>query len=654
MPRRDGDDPSPVTPLRRNESRISAARGYHPRGRTLGEGRPPLRLVSDVDEQPASSRTGEARAAQSARRTSQEDNRRTPRPRTAPRTAGMTATRGTATRGTATRGTATRGTATRGTATRATAGRSASPKRIITRAPEPPVLADQTRRLRLSTALVLALFLVIAGRLVQVQITQAPALAREGLSLRLEEVDLPAPRGSILDRSGHLLAGSAEARYVFADPGLVKDPQRTADALVSVLGVPRADLLALLSPHKRDDGTDVRFEYLVRGVPIATGDAVSALHLDGIGVVRDETRVVPGHDLAANVIGFTGSDLTGLGGLESTYDSLLTGVDGRSVFEVGQPDGTVNLDHEIPGGYHQTTPARPGSSIALTLDRDLQFEIQRILGQRLRAKKADIGAAVVLDVRTGEVLAQASFPFYDAANPFASKASDRVDNASGWAVEPGSVHKGVVFAACLQDNVFTPTSTIRIGTSIRKGDTTFTDTHFHVTDTVTLPGILAYSSNIGTITMADKLGAQKLYDYQRAFGLGSLTGENLPGESAGLVQPPANWSDSSYGSNPDRPRRLGHPAADGGRVRDHRQRRYLRATAPAALRGRRRRDGEPGPDHRHPPGDVGRERGRPAHHAGGGRRGTRRDRAFGRVAQLPGGRQDRHRPTDRERQAGGR
>jgi cell division protein FtsI (penicillin-binding protein 3) len=421
---------------------------------------------------------------------------------------------------------------------------------VTRRVPVTPKLAETTRRLRLSTALILALFLLIAGRLVQMQITEAPALAQEGLSLRLETVDLPALRGDIVDRDGNLLAGTAEARYIFADPGLVKDPGATADALVRVLGVPRAQLLPLVSPHALPDGTASRFEYLARGVPVATGDAVSALHLDGIGVVRDEVRVVPGHDLAANVIGFTRNDLTGLGGLEAAYNDVLAGVPGSRTYEVGQPDGTVNLDHEIPGGYHEETPARPGSSIQLTIDRDLQFEVQRILGQKLRAEHADIGAAVVLDVRTGEVLAQASYPFYDAANPFAYKDSDRVDNASGWVVEPGSVHKGVVFAACLQTGTFTPRSTIRIGESVTKGDTTYTDTHYHVTNTVTLPGILAYSSNIGTIAMADKLGAQNLYDYQRAFGLGSLTGEDLPGESAGLVQPPANWSSSSYGSIP--------------------------------------------------------------------------------------------------------
>ena len=294
----------------------------------------------------------------------------------------------------------------------------------------------------------------------------------------------------------------------------------------------------------------MRFEYLARGVPVPMGDTVAAMKIAGIGVRRDETRVVPGHDLAANLIGFTGTDLTGLGGLEASYDDVLRGVDGTRSFEIGLPDGPVDLDQEIPGGYHTETPARPGSSLVLTIDRDLQFEVQRILGLRMAQVKASVGAAVVLDVRTGEVLAQASYPFFDAANPFASDPSDRGDNATGLVVEPGSVHKGVVFAACLQEAVVAPTDSILVPPTIRKGATTFSDTTYHASPTLTLPGILAWSSNVGTIELADKLGADKLYAYQRAFGLGDKTGENLPGESAGLVQPPANWSADSHGSIP--------------------------------------------------------------------------------------------------------
>ena len=305
----------------------------------------------------------------------------------------------------------------------ATRGAAAPAGRHAVRASSPP-LADQGRRLRLGTALVLALFLVIAGRLVQFQLTDAPAYAAQGLELRLQPVDLPAPRGSILDRTGAVLAGSVEARYVYADPELVKDPAATADALSPLLGIPRTELLPKLAPHRYEDGASVRFEYLARGDPGRHGPAGrSTLDLDGIGVRRDESRVVPGHDLAANLIGFTGRDLTGLGGLEASYDELLRGVDGQRVFEIGQPEGDLDLDHEIPGGYSEETPARPGSSLQLTIDRDLQFEVQRILGDADGRGQGDHrvrrSCSTCAPARSSP---RRAIPFYDAANPFASNA----------------------------------------------------------------------------------------------------------------------------------------------------------------------------------------------------------------------------------------
>jgi cell division protein FtsI (penicillin-binding protein 3) len=161
------------------------------------------------------------------------------------------------------------------------------------------------------------------------------------------------------------------------------------------------------------------------------------------------------------------------------------------------------------------------------------------------------GSAVVLDVRTGEVLAQASWPTYDAADPFSSDPAARGDMASGMLVDPGSVHKAIVMAACLQEGVVAPEDLIPVPSSIVKGATRFQDTHEHPDGALfTLPGILAWSSNVGTIMLADRLGAQKLYEYQRAFGLGELVGEGLPGEAVGVVQPPENWSADSYGTIP--------------------------------------------------------------------------------------------------------
>jgi cell division protein FtsI (penicillin-binding protein 3) len=165
--------------------------------------------------------------------------------------------------------------------------------------------------------------------------------------------------------------------------------------------------------------------------------------------------------------------------------------------------------------------------------------------------KADFGTAVVLDVHTGEVMAQASYPPFDAAEPTKTTPDRRIDANTDIAVDPGSVAKAITLGAALQEGKIKPDSTITVAPTIRKGDTTYSDTHPFPSGTkLTLPGILAFSSNVGTIKVADQLGAQKLYEYQRKFGLGTATGEGLPGESAGLVQPPQNWSGSSYGSIP--------------------------------------------------------------------------------------------------------
>jgi cell division protein FtsI (penicillin-binding protein 3) len=412
----------------------------------------------------------------------------------------------------------------------------------------PPRIGEPKRRIRLATALALLLFAVIGTRLVQLQLTDAPAYAAAGLQERLNAVDLPAPRGSILDRTGAVLAHSIEARYVAADPELVVDPVKTAEAISPLLGIAQSDLLGPLQKRKREiDGGAVRFAWLARGVDVDRAKQISDLKLPGIIVDRDERRDVPGDDLAANLIGFTGTDLTGLAGIEARFDKVLRGKDGKLTYEVGQGE----LRKPIPGGYQLLTPAQPGSSLMLTIDRDVQFMVQRILSEKMRTQGATWAAAVVLDVHTGEVIAQASYPTYSAKNPFASTPAERGDMATGAVVDPGSIHKAIVLSAALQEGVVTPTTTIPIGPTIKKGDETYHDTHpFPEGTQITLPGLMAFSSNVATIKVASMLGAEKLYAYQRAFGLGQETGIGIPGEAPGLVQPPANWSGTSYGSIP--------------------------------------------------------------------------------------------------------
>ncbi|MGH3661946.1 MAG: peptidoglycan D,D-transpeptidase FtsI family protein [Micromonosporaceae bacterium] len=400
------------------------------------------------------------------------------------------------------------------------------------------------RRLRFGTVLVLLLLSVITGRLVELQLTDASAYAADGLKQRLRPMVLPAPRGAILDRNGAVLAHSVEARYVYADPEMVERPQAVAALLSPVLGVPKSTLAEKMREGVRSDGRAVRFVYLARAVNVSVGEQVSALNIKGVGVHRDERREVPGHDLAANLIGFTGDEGRGLSGLEAHHDTLLRGKNGERVDEIGL-NGVP-----IPDGYHRHRPAHPGDSLQLTIDRDLQYEVQRTLADRMESVGAAFGGAVVLDVRNGEVLAAGSWPTYDAANPFDVPASRRIDYNTAAVVEPGSTHKPLVIGAALEEGVIKPGSTPVVPSAISKGGVTYRDTHPHGVRKMTIPGILAHSSNVGTIQIAEELGAKRLWRYQKAFGLGRSTGVGMPGEASGIVQPPSRWSGSSHGSIP--------------------------------------------------------------------------------------------------------
>jgi cell division protein FtsI (penicillin-binding protein 3) len=405
-------------------------------------------------------------------------------------------------------------------------------------------LGDPQRRLRLGMVVVMLLLSAVAGRLIQIQAVDAQAWAATATDQRMREVVLAAPRGAIVDRNGATLAHSVQARAVFADPKLIDDAAGTAATLAPLLGKPQADLERKIANKLNSDGNAIRFAYLARFLDPEVGQAVMDRKLPGIGLLDEERREVPGHDLAANVIGFTGTDGNGLAGVEARYDDVLAGKDGAHAYEVGGSGA------QIPGGVDHTVPAAPGHDVQLTIDRDLQFEAQRILSARMRGVRGYTGTAVVLDARSGEALAMASYPSYDASRPGTSSEASRLDLATGAVIEPGSVHKAITIAAGLETGVVKPDSPIPVTPTVKKGGVTFRDTHDNGKRDMTLTGVLAQSSNTGTIAVADKVGAQRLYDFQRKFGLGRKTHVGLPGESAGIVQPPSNWSGPSYGGVP--------------------------------------------------------------------------------------------------------
>ncbi|GIF68070.1 hypothetical protein Ais01nite_61050 [Asanoa ishikariensis] len=564
---RPADDDGPA-PARSGRGGIFEAQAYTPRGRTVREQartRTPRATPAKpvTPEKPAKPEQPTLRVVDGGR----ADEPRAPRKAASPARTGATpAARGGTTAGarSGTRGAGparrtTTTTAPRGDGTGRAPARTPRPRTGTTKggatAPRPPLrrkprtrpkLADPNRRLRLGAFLALAMFACIGIRLVTLQVLPTPAYADGGIQDRLRSVTLFASRGGIYDRSGVPLTHSVEARHVYADPEMVENAADAAAKLSPLLGVARSDLEKRMAKRKLAGGIPSTFSWLARGVPIEKAQQVMALNIAGIGIGRDERREIPGADLAANLIGITGEDMTGLEGLEARYDDVLRGTNGKHRFEAGNGE----LDIPISGGYDEVVPAKPGSSLTLTIDRDLQYEFQRSLSENVLARKGTVGAAIAIDIKTGEVLAQASQPTYNAADWEKYSAVDREDAATSFIVDPGSVHKAIIFGAGLEEGVITPKTVWKIPNTIYKAGEPYSDTHPAGNKKMSMAGALAYSSNVTTIKVADKLGAQRVYDYQLKFGLGKATGEGMPGEAPGHVLPPDEWNGTSPGSIP--------------------------------------------------------------------------------------------------------
>jgi cell division protein FtsI (penicillin-binding protein 3) len=271
---------------------------------------------------------------------------------------------------------------------------------------------------------------------------------------------------------------------------------------------------------------------------------VQSLELPGIVVSDDTQRAYPGGDLGAGVLGFINAEGVGSGGMEMALNSVLSGHDGKQVVE------TDNEGRQIPGGEDKISPAVPGRNVELTLDRDIQWSAQSALAAQVKATHSDSGTALVMDPRTGEILALATVPTFD-PNDLAHANSNLLGNpAASDAYEPGSVNKVITAAAALETGVVTPETPIDVPGELKVADRVFHDAEQHGTERLTFAGVLARSSNIGTIETAKKLGKGVLYDYLRKFGFGSTTGSGFPAESAGIVRDPSTWTESDNASIP--------------------------------------------------------------------------------------------------------
>lgn len=386
---------------------------------------------------------------------------------------------------------------------------------------------------RLQVALVLLLLVVTAFglRLVQLQGLDAPAYASAAAKQRARTLVLPALRGQILDASGNPLAVTVDGRAVYADPRQVLDPAGEAASLAPLLGVGAADLQARLSRTGA-------FVYLARGLTPQAGAAVSARKLPGIGLMPEPRRIYPNGPLASNVIGFVGADGRGLSGLEYARDKLLAGRPGEITEQIGREGGS------IPSARRTERSAVPGGDLVLTLDRDIQWQAQQAIAAQVKKTGAESGTVVVMDPRSGQLLALATAPGFDPARIKDVNAADLGDRPASDVYEPGSTNKVITFAAGLQTRAITPMTPVTVPPTLRLVGKTFRDAEKHGVLRLTAAGVLAKSSNLGTILVSQRVGAQRLYSFMRAFGFGEPTGIGLPGESSGILPPVAEWSGS--------------------------------------------------------------------------------------------------------------
>ncbi len=390
-------------------------------------------------------------------------------------------------------------------------------------------LAQRTRRNRIGLLLLVTLLVVVIGRLAVVQGVDGAEYANAASKDRLRTYPIAAIRGEVQDREGRPFAYTVDAARVVADPTVVGDPARTALALTTVLGVPVSELTEKLT-------AEGRYVVLATQVPAETADAIDELGLAGVILEDDPQRLYPAGSVGGQVVGFVGREGTGLAGIEQTFEETLAGTPGTRRVEVGSGG------NPIPSrGIDESTPATDGSDVTLTLDQDLQYVTEQRLAESCADGATTRASAVVLDVRTSEVVAMGSCPGYDPGRY--SETPDQLGNPIVSDVfEPGSVMKAVTLAAAVEEGYATPDRVLSVNGHIEAGDRRVTDAHDHAPVDWTVTGILAKSSNVGTIMLAREVGDEKLEEYLRAFGVGSRTGIELPGESAGILQDSADWS----------------------------------------------------------------------------------------------------------------
>ncbi len=391
------------------------------------------------------------------------------------------------------------------------------------------------RRIGLIFAFFFLLLVLAAGRVIYLGIVRGPSLRRDAQSEQLTNETVTAQRGTITDRNGVDLAVSEPAQDISADPFLLTDPLSAATRLAPLLGQTQASVLTSLSERRG-------FVYLARALPASQAAAVLALKIPGITGTPVMRRVYPRGALAAQVLGMVGTEGSGLAGLEYSDNAVLSGRPGqRRVISdaLGQP---VSIT--------ETQPVRPGSSLTLTLDTNIQQRAEDVLGAVARVFDPKDATAIVMDPRSGAILGLANWPQVDANDPAISPAAAMEDRAVSFNYEPGSTFKIVAVSDALQRGLITPDTPFNIPDQIQVADRTIHDDTEHPEETLTTAQILARSSNVGAIKIGALDGAESFNEWVHRLGFGAPTGVELPGEERGVALPLESYSGSSMGNLP--------------------------------------------------------------------------------------------------------
>ncbi|WP_228034626.1 peptidoglycan D,D-transpeptidase FtsI family protein, partial [Streptomyces spongiae] len=431
--------------------------------------------------------------------------------------------------------------------------RPGAPGRLRLGSPRP-----RLRMVSLALTLVMIAFVV---RLLQVQAVDAGEYTARAEQDRYVGHVLAAERGEITDRDGVALATSVDANDITADPTMftreqtkIADaPEQAAALLAPILGADQETIAqklrtkntqyVLLARRQLPEVWKQIKDLKTALTKQAAKDPDTVNVLAGVFQDPSSKRVYPNGDLAAGILGWVNSEGKGAGGVEQQLNKELTGKDGK--IRYAQSGG-----RQVPTVSATETPAVPGSDVELTINRDIQWAAQNAITEQVKESKADRGYVIVQDTRTGEILAMANSPGFD-PNDLSKANGDALGNAAVQdAYEPGSTAKVMSMAAVLEENAATPGTHVVVPNRLHRGDRLFKDDIDHPTWYLTLNGVLAKSSNIGTILATGQLGKtqkqanQVLYSYLRKFGLGSYSGLGFPGETKGILAPPATWSTS--------------------------------------------------------------------------------------------------------------